>query len=306
MQFTFNLQPPFITTHLVRRRGDSLVNADFGALFQNETSVCIAGKNRISVSVVEALSGSYGSLIVVPTEGDTGKDTWQPSLVKKAKELAIPVVNIGDCQAIENLLFLSLEFDRIIIPSEFKSKRLFNLHFSLLPAYKGCFTSIWPIIRGEKYSGVTLHRIDYGIDTGDIVDQIAFDLPSSMTARVLYEKYQDLGIQLTMANVESLLRGSEESTPQRPADSTYFSRKSLSSLDFEIDFRASADQIRAHVNGLFFPEFQTATFAGTAIRAVTILKTPSRAKPGTILACSSDGPIVATIDFDVSLHRYWN
>ena len=34
------------------------------------------------------------------------------------------------------------------------------------------YTSIWPIINGENYCGVTLHEIDSGIDTGDIIDQI--------------------------------------------------------------------------------------------------------------------------------------
>ena len=181
---------------------------------------------------------------------------------------------------------------------------MFNLHFSLLPAYKGCFTSIWPILRAEKSSGVTLHRIDQGIDTGDIVAQKSFPLESSITARDLYERYQDLGIQLVAENIEHLLRQSEVSAPQRSEASTYFSRKSLSSVDLEIDFRTSAFQVRAHVNGLFFPEFQTATLAGEAIHKAIILESASRARPGTILSRTSQSVVVATIDFDVLLHLY--
>ena len=57
----------------------------------------------------------------------------------------------------------------IIKTKNFKSNKLFNLHFSLLPSYKGMHTSAFPILNGEKYSGVTIHKIDNGIDTGDII-----------------------------------------------------------------------------------------------------------------------------------------
>ena len=38
------------------------------------------------------------------------------------------------------------------------------------------YTSYWPIKNGEKKSGVTLHKIDSGIDTGDIISQLSFDI----------------------------------------------------------------------------------------------------------------------------------
>ena len=59
-------------------------------------------------------------------------------------------------------------------PKNFLNARLYNIHFSYLPAYKGMFTSALPIKNGEVDSGVTLHKIESGIDTGDIIDQIKF------------------------------------------------------------------------------------------------------------------------------------
>ena len=59
---------------------------------------------------------------------------------------------------------------------KFFSKELFNFHFSLLPKYRGCHTNFFQIYNGEKISGVTLHKIDNGIDTGPIIDQLKFSI----------------------------------------------------------------------------------------------------------------------------------
>src|SRR5690606_13123102 len=101
-----------------------------------------------------------------------------------------------DLYNIENLLFLSLEYDRIIRPEIFKSSKLYNLHFSLLPAYKGVFTSILPILNGERQTGVTLHKIDNGIDTGDIIFQKNIDITEDINSLQLYKRYSDIGYKL--------------------------------------------------------------------------------------------------------------
>lgn len=71
----------------------------------------------------------------------------------------------------DDLIFISLEFDKIVNPDLFKDARLYNIHFSLLPSYKGMYTSAIPILNGEEMVGVTFHEIDKGIDTGNIIAQ---------------------------------------------------------------------------------------------------------------------------------------
>lgn len=69
--------------------------------------------------------------------------------------------------------FLFVHRYGIIKPHIFESPRIgtFNLHFSKLPEYRGIHPVSWAIINGEKSTGVTVHKIDYGIDTGDIILQ---------------------------------------------------------------------------------------------------------------------------------------
>ena len=67
------------------------------------------------------------------------------------------------------------------------------------------YTSAMPIINGEQESGVTLHKSDNGIDTGDIIDQLCFKITANYTARDLYYKYLDYGFDLFKNNIEALL-----------------------------------------------------------------------------------------------------
>lgn len=55
-----------------------------------------------------------------------------------------------------------------------------NLHPSLLPNYRGLAPQHWPIINGESKTGITVHYVDEGTDTGDIILQRVFDLPDNL------------------------------------------------------------------------------------------------------------------------------
>ena len=101
--------------------------------------ICIAGKNNIAVEILlylVELGINKENIYVTLNETDDGKDNWQRSLLKKANELNIKVNTLEDSYCIDNLLFISLEFDRIVNPNKFKTDKLFNIHFSLLPKYK--------------------------------------------------------------------------------------------------------------------------------------------------------------------------
>ena len=61
-----------------------------------------------------------------------------------------------------------------------------NLHPSLLPDYKGCFSAPWAIINAEKETGITFHAMDSGIDTGDLLMQETVAIQNHDTAFTLY------------------------------------------------------------------------------------------------------------------------
>ena len=141
--------------------------------------ICIAGKNKCSIDALKILIRNRinkKNILVLTNASDDGYDNWQPSLKKYSRKNKFRIISINDLYEIKDLIFFSLEYEKIINIEKFKSKKLFNFHFSLLPKYRGCHTNFLQIYNSEKYSGVTLHKINKGIDTGNIIDQKKFTI----------------------------------------------------------------------------------------------------------------------------------
>jgi len=267
--------------------------------------VCIAGKNRIAVDACNFLLRNgfdNESLVVCCNETDQGINNWQPSLRFFCHQNKLRLVELEDLYEIEDLVFFSLEFDRIIRPSFFKSSALFNIHFSKLPAYKGMFTSVFPILLRERESGVTLHKIDRGIDTGEIIAQRSFLIPKSSRAIDLYYLYLIQAKQLFEDNFFMLLSGEFSSSPQSPTGSSYFGKNSIRFNNPVIDFDAAAYQVEAWIRALNFRPYQLPLFESTRISHAKILNISSSHKPGKVEQHSKkDFFDVTTIDYVIRL-----
>jgi methionyl-tRNA formyltransferase len=163
---------------------------------------------------------------------------------------------------------------------------------------------VWPILNGDRTSGVTLHVIDRGIDTGDIIDQIAFPLTDNMTCRDLYIKYNEQGFELFKRNIHRLVAGTEhKAIPQAAANSTYHSRTSIDYGNLAIDLRKTACEIDRQVRAFYFPEYQVPRIHGYPIRRVAVLDRRSTKRPGTVIVDAGQYLEIATIDFDVRLFK---
>lgn len=267
--------------------------------------VCIAGKNNIGVEVLEYLYEhccERYDLCIVCNKTETGENGWQRSLRLRARQLGIRECSLEELYAVEDLIFLSTEFDQIIKTGLFKTKRLYNIHFSLLPAYKGMYTSALPLLNGEKSTGVTLHRIDDGIDTGDIIAQREFEIPDTYNCRDLYLSYVKNGTELILENIETLLVNQETFAPQNTAHATYYSKKAIDYSDLHINLRQTAWSIRQQIKAFSFREYQLPTVAGHTIIDATITDAKSSNKPGTIIAETPYSIRMSTIDYDIVLH----
>ena len=270
-----------------------------------DASICVAGKNEIAVYglnlLLKYVDGSKVKVLCNAT--DDGFDNWQPSLRKAAIENNISVVSIEDCYDIDNLIFLSLEYDKIIEPRNFVNASLYNVHFSNLPAYKGMYTSAIPLLNDEKESGVTLHHIDYGIDTGDVIDQIIFPIDRSDTAKILYEKYLLNSKILLERNILDLLSGITVSKPQDAEASSYYSKKSIDFENLRIDLKCTANQICNQVRAYTFPEYQVPKIYGYFVNGSKISNVKSVNRAGSLLEVNEEKIRISTIDYDVVLYR---
>ena len=231
--------------------------------------ICIAGKNLIAINALKYLYQKIGiekkNILICTNYTDNGKDTWQPSLLKFSILNEITVISIHELYHIKDLFFISLEFDKILNPSLFETKNLFNIHFSLLPKYKGMFTSIFPILNGDDVSGVTLHKIDGGIDTGNIIDKCSFPIDLTDTSRDLYFKYMRSGFKIFKNNIDSILNLNFSMEPQGFLESTYNSKKTINFNKIEIDLNRTSMQIHNQIRAFIFPEYQLPTLKNNKI-----------------------------------------
>jgi len=89
-----------------------------------------------------------------------------------------------------------------------------NLHFSLLPAYRGAAPVQWALARGESETGVTTFRIDEGLDTGDLLGQQPVAIAPGEHAPALLTRLAVAGAALLVATLEGLAAGSITPEPQ--------------------------------------------------------------------------------------------
>src|SRR5215210_9532366 len=115
----------------------------------------------------------------------------QPTKIKTEEALALFTEREFDVAVV-------VAYGRILPPSFLRASRLgcINMHFSLLPKYRGAAPVNWAIVRGERETGVTTMLIDEGLDTGPVLLQRATPIEEGETAPQLLERLSHTGADL--------------------------------------------------------------------------------------------------------------
>jgi methionyl-tRNA formyltransferase len=267
--------------------------------------IAVAGKNELACRVLEYLLDSCDftnrDICVIANKSDNGENSWQRSLKALAELREVRVLDEQDIHSIKDLLFLSLEYDRIVKVENFLSNRLFNIHFSYLPEYKGMYTSVLPLLFNEPSTGVTLHEIDNGIDTGRIVDQRRINLSDNLTSENLYHQLTELGVDLIKSNLSQILIGDYKAVPQSVTGSKYFPKGYIDFSNVEINLRQTAYQIRTYVNAFCFRPYQRPLLNGIEIDKAVITNDKSTGVPGKTIHQDEFTLTLNTIDYNVVL-----
>lgn len=130
------------------------------------------------------------------------------------------------------------------------TKGTFNLHASLLPAYRGAAPINWAIINGEQKTGVTTFFIDEKIDTGAVILQKELTIKSDETAGSLHDKLMVLGSELIIKTLNAIFKNNVISIPQpKHLDLTKQAPK-LKKENCKIDWSQSSSKIVQHIRGL--------------------------------------------------------
>ena len=268
--------------------------------------ICIAGKSQVAVNAINYISKIYSDefeIVGLPNDNDDGIDDWQPSFKKQLNQLSVDEINLEQLYEIKNLIFISLEFNKIIRPHKFNTNHLFNIHFSYLPAFKGMYTSALPLLNNEKYSGVTLHYINKGIDTGEIISQTKFVINNEDDSLDLHTKYNYYAFNIFKNNIQRLVDNKFTSQPQAIENSTYYSKNSIDYFNLKIDYNQTAEVIRNQIRAFAFRPYQLPEFNDTKIRFTKITNISSVQKPKNIIYEDFFSYEIATIDYNIILYK---
>jgi methionyl-tRNA formyltransferase len=154
----------------------------------------------------------------------------------------------------------------------------FNVHASLLPRWRGAAPIQRAIMAGDRESGVTIMRMEEGLDTGPICKVGRVAITPQTTAQALHDDLARLGATLM---VEVLAQAEIRCTPQ-PSEGVTYARK-IDKAETKIDFSKPAAEVRNHVHGL--SPFPGAWFQvnGTRVKALLCETVQAAGEPGTFL-----------------------
>lgn len=123
-----------------------------------------------------------------------------------------------------------------------------NVHASLLPKYRGAAPIQWAIINGEKVSGVTIMRMDVGLDTGDMIDKVEVELAADETGGSLFDRLAAEGAKLCVQTMEKIEKNTATYTKQREEDATH--THMISKKMGKINWNHSAVELERLIRGL--------------------------------------------------------
>lgn len=226
--------------------------------------VIFMGTAELSCASLRALCAAPDyQVVAVVTQPDRpkGRDLkLQPSPVKElALRANLPVLQperaraedfLAELRARQPDLIAVAAYGQILPQSILDLPRFgcLNVHTSLLPKYRGAAPIQWAMLNDEAETGVTIMKMNAGLDTGDILAQEKTGIVPGDNAETLHDRLAGLGARLLVATIPDYVAGRIQPRPQ-PAEGASYAPK-IKKQDGQIDWRQPARAIWNRIRGL--------------------------------------------------------
>jgi len=223
-----------------------------------ELKIIFMGTAELSCASLQALvRAEKFSVLAVVTQPDKPKGrelklTASPVRIL-AEKLNLPVLQpsrardekfYGELLELKPDLMVVVAYGQILPPPILDLPRLgcLNVHTSLLPKYRGAAPIQWAIANGESETGVTLMKMDAGLDTGPILSMRRMPILPADDSQILHDRLAQLGAELLVQTIPDYVAGKITPQPQ-PAEGSSYATK-IKKEDGQIDWKKSAAEIR--------------------------------------------------------------
>jgi methionyl-tRNA formyltransferase len=166
-----------------------------------------------------------------------------------------------------------------------------NLHFSLLPAWRGAAPVAHTILAGERRTGVTCFILDEGMDTGPVLATAATEVRADDTAGALTARLARRGAPLLVEAVRGLVAGALEARAQDPAGATYAPK--IRPDDARLDWSQPGIVVDRAVRAFNPVPGAHTTFGGARLKVHRGTAMDGDGAPGTVIRLDAGGPVVA-------------
>ena len=267
------------------------------------------GTPSFAVPILRAIHESAHVLIGVVTRPDRPRGRGRKLAISPVKEVAVelglPIMQprtTGDEAFIEEVhrmspdLVVVAAYGRLLTKDllDIPARGCINVHASLLPKYRGAAPIQWAIAEGERRTGVTIIKMEEGMDTGDILLAQEVEIGDDDTAQSLHDRLAQAGARLIVGALDQLERGSLSPMPQNHAEASY--APILKKEDGLIDWSRGAREIFNRIRGFnpwpgaftYLKGMQLKIFRGEIIDQET------RDMPGKVIQSGPEGVKVAT------------
>ena len=289
-----------------------------GAGAPEETRIVFMGTPSFAAWILEGLLDARWNVAGAVTQPDRPRGRGRRVSASPVKELArargIPVLqpeSVKDPAFPEELRRLGTElvvtaaFGRILSRDVLALPPLgcFNIHFSLLPAYRGPAPVARAILNGEPETGITIFLMDEGTDTGPVLASARLAVDRDDTTGSLTGRLAGLAREILPGALERVVRGTASYTPQDPVLATH--APMLRKSEGRIRWTMGAEEIHARIRTMDPWPGAFTFWRGKRLvlrQAETEPGTAANASPGQVTAVLPRGIVVCTGQGSLVVH----
>ncbi|WP_220710755.1 methionyl-tRNA formyltransferase [Enterobacter cancerogenus] len=273
--------------------------------------IIFAGTPDFAARHLDALLSSGQNVVGVFTQPDRpagrGKKLMPGPVKALAEEHGLPVFQPASLRPEENQqLVADLHADVMVVVAyglilpkavlDMPRLGCINVHGSLLPRWRGAAPIQRSLWAGDAETGVTIMKMDVGLDTGDMLYKLSCPITPEDTSATLYDKLAELGPQGLIKTLEQLAEGTAKPEVQDEALVTYAEK--LSKDEALLDWALPAAQLERCIRA-FNPwpvSWMVIDDQPVKVWKASVLESHVQAAPGTIVEANKQGIQVATAE----------
>ena len=224
--------------------------------------IVFMGSPEFALPALNALAENYwveGVVTQPDRPAGRGREVTPPPVKILAQELNLPVIQpakLSEAKAMEQLkawqpdVIVVAAFGQILGSEvlDLPPHGCVNVHASLLSRWRGAAPIQAAILHGDEETGITIMKMDPGVDTGPILRQQAIPIRSEDTAGNLSPRLAELGARLLLETLPGYVSGDIQPQPQEDSQATY--APMLKKSDGELDFSQPAEDLARRVRAL--------------------------------------------------------